>query len=204
MTLTPEQISEINRRNAQASTGPRSEAGKQRASMNGTKHGLRSQSPLLPGESPEQLEETYDEWNGYYRPRSPGRRALIDRAVMAGVYFDRSKRYLRGTLTARLSAAAILFDQQQDGVVEHYLQLLKEDPAAAVRGLKRTAAGCRQLIYEWDDLEDDLKQDGHWVTSRREHATRLMGHQPEDAKDEMSYWVRHMNIMAHGKLVLSA
>jgi len=62
--------------------------------------------------------------------------------------------------------------------------------------LRRTAAGCRKLISEFVSLEDDLIHEGHWVTSRREHATRLLGHRPEDPKDEDSYWLRLLNVAA--------
>src|SRR5687768_17091307 len=41
-----------NRRNAQRSTGPRTDAGKRRASRNALKHGLCSTSACLPGECP--------------------------------------------------------------------------------------------------------------------------------------------------------
>jgi len=41
-----------NRLNAQKSTGPRTAAGKAKAALNALKHGLTSQSPLLPTEDP--------------------------------------------------------------------------------------------------------------------------------------------------------
>src|SRR6478609_1391626 len=41
---------EANRRNARLSTGPRSAAGKRRASRNALRHGARTAETLLPGE----------------------------------------------------------------------------------------------------------------------------------------------------------
>ncbi|MGA2497773.1 MAG: hypothetical protein ABSH20_08535, partial [Tepidisphaeraceae bacterium] len=41
-----------NRLNAQKSTGPRTAAGKAKSALNALKHGLTSQSPLLPTENP--------------------------------------------------------------------------------------------------------------------------------------------------------
>src|SRR5260370_3982818 len=35
-------------------TGPRSDQGKERSSLNAVKHGLRSERPVLPGEDPDQ------------------------------------------------------------------------------------------------------------------------------------------------------
>lgn len=49
---------QTNSANAQRSTGPRTAAGKARASQNAVRHGLRSAAPLLPGESAA-------EWEGF-------------------------------------------------------------------------------------------------------------------------------------------
>jgi hypothetical protein len=47
---------EANRRNAQQSTGPRTEAGKKRASLNARTHGLTAADAVIPGESEEDFE----------------------------------------------------------------------------------------------------------------------------------------------------
>jgi len=47
---------EANRRNAQRSTGPRSDSGKARAAMNNFQHGIYAKSPIAPGEDPAQRE----------------------------------------------------------------------------------------------------------------------------------------------------
>ena len=46
---SPKRI-DANRRNARRSTGPKSDAGRKRASLNGLKHGLTAQTVLLPFE----------------------------------------------------------------------------------------------------------------------------------------------------------
>jgi len=43
---------EANRRNAQKSTGPKTQEGKDIARLNTTKHGLLSREALIPGEEP--------------------------------------------------------------------------------------------------------------------------------------------------------
>jgi hypothetical protein len=49
--MTPTDRAEINRANAQHSTGPKTEAGKQRISMNALKHGMTATSVVVPLQS---------------------------------------------------------------------------------------------------------------------------------------------------------
>src|SRR4051812_78713 len=51
-----------NRANSKRSTGPTTEAGKLRSRLNGLKHGLRAELPVLPGEDPEELLRRLDIW----------------------------------------------------------------------------------------------------------------------------------------------
>ena len=48
---------EANRRNAQKSTGPRTQAGKDRSKMNAVTHGCRAETLVLPEEDPQELED---------------------------------------------------------------------------------------------------------------------------------------------------
>ena len=50
--MTPIERAEINRQNAQHSTGPKTPEGKRRVSLNALKHGLTGQTVVMPGEDP--------------------------------------------------------------------------------------------------------------------------------------------------------
>ena len=52
---------QANRLNAQRSTGPRTAAGKERASHNALKHGLLAREAVIQGEDPEEFER-YRQW----------------------------------------------------------------------------------------------------------------------------------------------
>jgi hypothetical protein len=163
--------------------------------MGSTVHGLRASKVVLPNESAEELQKLADDWTDHYRPQSPGRRALVDRAFMATVHHQRSKRYLAATLGEQVRNAERRFDEDQENLVRHYTELLPSDPAAAVQGLRRTAAGCRWLLRAWLGLETDQIQ-GTWTPSRRELAARLLGHRPEDPTDEVSYTLIYLTLTA--------
>ncbi|HTS48805.1 MAG TPA: hypothetical protein VMH05_12730 [Bryobacteraceae bacterium] len=60
----------INRANAEHSTGPRTEAGKQRASLNALRHGLTSQTALLPSEDQAAYQEHCRKFSDEYRPQT--------------------------------------------------------------------------------------------------------------------------------------
>ena len=67
----------INRANARHSTGPRTEAGKQRAKLNALRHGLTSQSVLLPTEDPAAYQKHAQEFLNEYQPQGPTERQLV-------------------------------------------------------------------------------------------------------------------------------
>ncbi len=48
---------DVNRANAEHSTGPRTPEGKQRSAMNAVRHGLSAKTPVLPGEDPQAYQE---------------------------------------------------------------------------------------------------------------------------------------------------
>ena len=59
---------QANRENSRKSTGPRSMAGKSIASKNSLKHGLLSQTIILPDENPEEFQELSYELGQYFQP----------------------------------------------------------------------------------------------------------------------------------------
>src|ERR1700680_2010368 len=79
---TPRQI-EANRRNAQKSTGPRSEAGKAAVSMNSLRHGLRARSVVLPGESQEEFQQLCDNLEAEWHPRTTSELLYVEQMAVS-------------------------------------------------------------------------------------------------------------------------
>ena len=82
---------DANRRNALKSTGPRTETGKAKSSLNALKTGINSKREIIPGEDPRDLQTLTDEYLERWNPTTPEQRFLID----ALVFIDWTVRRLR-------------------------------------------------------------------------------------------------------------
>jgi hypothetical protein len=67
----------INRANSKHSTGPRTEAGKQRSSQNALRHGLTCQSAVLPTEDPSAYEQHCRQFRDEYQPANATETQLV-------------------------------------------------------------------------------------------------------------------------------
>jgi len=66
-----------NRANSLHSTGPRTEPGKQRSSLNALRHGLTARTPVLPTEDPEAYQRHIQQFLDEYRPATPTETQLV-------------------------------------------------------------------------------------------------------------------------------
>jgi hypothetical protein len=78
-----------NRRNARRSTGPRTQEGKARSSLNAVKTGCFARTPLLPGEEPAEMEAFVAEIIADLSPATAGERDLAER--IAGLLWRRRR-----------------------------------------------------------------------------------------------------------------
>ena len=71
----------INRANSQHSTGPRTESGKQRSSLNALRHGLTAASAVLPSEDPAAYENHRRQFFDEYQPATATETQLVQELV---------------------------------------------------------------------------------------------------------------------------
>ena len=74
---------EANRRNAQNSTGPRTQRGKAVSRFNALKTGIDARSLVIPGENPHVLESLTVEYYDRFQPAAPEQRFLVDAMITA-------------------------------------------------------------------------------------------------------------------------
>ena len=75
--LIPEPRTRANRANAKLSTGPRTEPGKQRSSLNALRHGLTARAALLPTEDPEAYQRHIQQFLEEYAPATATETQLV-------------------------------------------------------------------------------------------------------------------------------
>jgi hypothetical protein len=114
MSAISQQKLEANRRNAQKSTGPRSDEGKSRSRFNALKHGATAQIPVLPGEDAAAYHGRVDAYKADLRPENTLECDLIERMALMSVQFERTTRadVARMAWTARTTAQRALLEDE--------------------------------------------------------------------------------------------
>ena len=187
MPLSTDDRRAINRENARHSTGPKSADGKARSRNNALKHGLCAAVPAaLPNEDPAEVQARADEWDSYYRPRSPAARHLVDQCVRATLLADRVDRYHAAELAKQVRSAVAKWDEWGKDDLAAAVRLLDTQPAEAFLRLNGTAAGCRWLIDRWKALGEALNANGRWTDGERDRAIQLLGADPRVSHAHLS------------------
>jgi hypothetical protein len=109
-TTTPIDRAEINRRNAQKSTGPRTPEGKNRSKFNALKHGMTAKTLVLPDEDANVLQFRLESWVADLQPQNDVEKSLVEQAVHASWRLDRANRAEAAQPTDLLS-----FDASAEG-----------------------------------------------------------------------------------------
>src|SRR4051794_39583050 len=198
MTISAEERSAINRKNAMASTGPKSDEGKRKVSRNAFKHGMRAETIALPNEDPDAIRDRADQWDEACRPANALESYLLEQAVKASLSLDRCRAQHTALLARQVREAPDAWEHAKQDEVQRLVALLETDPAAALRQLERSAHGCRWLMDRWARLDAILESDGRWCGPDRDEAIRLLGLRPEpdNLKDsEGAFKVRLFNLL---------
>jgi len=106
----------INRENAQHSTGPRTEAGKQRSSLNALRHGLTARTAVLPSEDPAAYEQHCRQFRDEYQPANATETQLVLELAETAWRLNRIPLFEAGLLTEAadqesLPAPQVVIDQ---------------------------------------------------------------------------------------------
>ncbi len=98
--VNPNRRAEINRKNAQLSTGPRSPEGKLASSRNATKHGLASGQLIVPGEDQAAFDALLHDFIEEHQPATPTEKLLIKEMAQSHWLTQRAIRLQNQCFTA--------------------------------------------------------------------------------------------------------
>ncbi len=157
-TATKPDRAEINSKNAQRSTGPRSPEGKCRSKFNAVKHGMTARTLVLPGEDAGALQARLEDWTADLQPQNGVEQFLVEQAVHSSWKLERADRAEAARLSQVIeSVPQEEANRQQDVVaalgdwllsdrdVIHDLTLRRDLLDILAPDQKRTYPDCRTL-----------------------------------------------------------
>lgn len=101
---------DANRRNAQKSTGPKTEEGKRNASKNRLSHGFNSEDAILPGENQQDFDALLAALIDEYQPATLTENMLVEKMALYQWLSLRAIRLQTGAFKSTLKRAAIFSD----------------------------------------------------------------------------------------------
>jgi len=170
--MTTQRKIEANRRNAQHSTGPRTETGKNKVKFNALKHGMTAETVVLPNEDAAAYNERLETWTRELNPPGKMGHYLAERVVRVSWQLDRADFHERDRLAKRLREAPAERERARDLAVTSLMNRLfdeaeatghsggpdlsREGPANVLAQLEASAEGCRRLLAEWTAIKEEL------------------------------------------------
>ena len=127
---------EINRANAQHSTGPKSAIGKLRSSQNSFQHGLYSKQPILPGEDPAEFDHLRATLRNEHQPANTVEEILVDELAQ---HFWRMRRF------RELEARSLQPENLDAWCNNGLFALIQRSMASAERGFHKSLTALRGL-----------------------------------------------------------
>ena len=171
-----------NQINAQKSTGPRTQEGKERSRRNSLKHGLTGEGIVLPSDDVAAVTRRFEALETELAPSNEMGLVLVQRIALLSVRLERSARQESATLGEKVRNAVGEFDDRRLAEVEKLIDWIASEPAKNARRLRRTPEGVDRLIKAWRDVAKDLDHPDlrHWGYGQWQRIENLKGRRPED------------------------
>jgi hypothetical protein len=172
---------------ARHSTGPRSDAGKSRSALNGTRHGLDSLAPVVPGESPAEFERRVALFADGLGAESPLELHYAYEAALASWRLSRLVRVHTAGLAKQVLDAPDALEADRLRELAELTGRLAAEPQVVFR-LRQFTHGCEWLIGQWRALQRTLELGAGLWNSQRGRAVLLSGRRPGDLWVDADVW----------------
>src|SRR5690242_14544333 len=97
-----------------------------------------------------------------YRPATLGEAALVEQMYRNQLDLRRASAVKTTRLRDQVREAFRDFEIEQQDQLQAMIRVFEVDAGAAVRLLKRTAAGARELVARWTNLQKLLERNATW------------------------------------------
>lgn len=176
-----------NRKNAQLSTGPKTEEGKAKSRLNARTHGLTAR--ILPeGDDPVALDEARDRWIGCLNPQNDIALALAEASFDAKVRLDNVRRADDAAIAMRVREAKAEYLQQLYDATTVNFDVYQADPFHQLDQYKRTRDGSFDLIMICDGLHRKLNED-RWERPEITSMLKLEGRKRDEYDADLETFV---------------
>jgi hypothetical protein len=167
-----------NRKNAQLSTGPKTEEGKSRSRRNALKHGLTGEGVALPDEDAAEVASRFEELEAELQPSGFASRLWLRRFAYLSVRLERCERLDTAVYSKRIRHADEDFVDARMTRVEELACQMSSNPLTVARRLQLTPEGIDLLIANWEELRGDLMnhERNTWTMNHQQRMERLLGH----------------------------
>jgi hypothetical protein len=172
---------EANRRNAQKSTGPKTEEGKKISRANALTHGLCS-ATVVPEDAKTVLGRGKEFFNTL-KPQNHFHGWLVGAIALLTFKIDRAERMDRRVRDKIAIKAELCWDDDKRIEAELLGEQLANRPAVVIEQLRKTPQGCEWLMARWAMLAyvADTK-DGKWTPEQEQLAFDLLA-TPKDFRE---------------------
>ncbi len=173
-----------NRLNSAKSTGPRTEAGKERARANAVKHNLSGEGVVLTSAETDAVAARMVAWKDDYQVDSPSDQWAFEQLVVNSVRVDHCQSRERTMRDYDIHRACLLWEVDQEAGVAVLGSGLARSPEVVAKTLRQSKYGCQWMLEQWNDLGDALASGKTWSDEQLQHALDLLG-VPIQARDEL-------------------
>ncbi len=172
-----------NRRNAEKSTGPNTDEGKERSRGNAMTHGLSGDGTVLARAEAERIAERLELWRPDYRIESPVDDWAFEQVVVNSVRMDACRAHEFSTREYEQIRARELWEIDKEAEAAVLGDRLARKPEVILKQLIQSKYGCLWMLERWGELGGVLEAGKAWNEDQMQRALDLLG-APRDARGE--------------------
>ena len=174
---------EANRRNSEKSTGPKTEAGKERSRANAVTHGLSGDGVVLGAGEALTIAERLETWRPDFPIDSPIKEWAFEQLFVNATRIDTCQDHIRKVCEYEALRATHVWDVDRAAEAAELGSGLSRRPEVVAKKLRQSKHGCQWMLERWSDLGGVLDAGKEWSEAQLQYALDLCG-VDRNARDE--------------------